>query len=36
MTDLFEDSDLDKDGKLTMQEFVHVLLPPDLDIEGLN
>lgn len=27
---LFESSDEDKDGKLTIKEFVHVLLPPDL------
>jgi Ca2+-binding EF-hand superfamily protein len=30
--DLFDSSDVDKDGKLTLKEFVHVLLPPDLEI----
>ncbi len=30
--DLFNSSDVDHDGKLTLKEFVHVLLPPDLEI----
>ncbi len=26
----FEECDKDKDGKLSFQEFSHILLPPDL------
>lgn len=29
-------SDIDCDGKLGLKEFVHVLLPSDLEIEGLG
>jgi hypothetical protein len=32
----FEDCDKDKDGKLSFHEFSHILLPPDLEIEGLQ
>ena len=35
ISNLFDTSDADKDGRLTLKEFVHVLLPPDLEIEGL-
>jgi hypothetical protein len=31
----FEDNDKDKDGKLNIKEFLHVILPLDLEIEGL-
>lgn len=30
--ELFEDSDKDKDGKLSLQEFANVVLPMDLEI----
>jgi Ca2+-binding EF-hand superfamily protein len=28
----FEDNDKNKDGKLDLREFMHILLPVDLDI----
>ena len=33
--EIFEKCDVDGDEKLTLKEFAHVLLPPDLEIEGL-
>lgn len=30
IVELFEDSDKDKDGRLTLQEFANVILPADL------
>lgn len=36
IVELFEDSDKDRDGRLTMQEFANVILPSDLEIEGLQ
>jgi hypothetical protein len=32
----FDDCDKDKDSKLNFQEFAHIILPQDLDIEGLQ
>ena len=34
--ELFEESDRDKDGKLSLSEFSNVILPADLEIEGLQ
>jgi Ca2+-binding EF-hand superfamily protein len=28
----FEDNDMNKDGRLDLREFMHILLPIDLDI----
>lgn len=36
IVELFEDSDKDRDGRLTLQEFANVILPSDLEIEGLQ
>ena len=33
--EIFQKCDVDCDEKLTLKEFAHVLLPPDLEIEGL-
>lgn len=30
--DLFQESDKDRDGKLSLQEFANVILPSDLEI----
>jgi Ca2+-binding EF-hand superfamily protein len=30
--DLFQESDKDQDGKLSLQEFANVILPSDLEI----
>lgn len=35
ITTVFEDNDKNKDGKLDMREFMHILLPIDLEIEGV-
>jgi Ca2+-binding EF-hand superfamily protein len=34
--ELFEDSDRDGDGRLSLLEFANVILPMDLEIEGLQ
>ena len=34
--DLFEESDKDADGRLSLVEFTNVILPMDLEIEGLQ
>jgi Ca2+-binding EF-hand superfamily protein len=34
--ELFEESDKDGDGRLNLHEFANVILPADLEIEGLQ
>lgn len=34
--ELFAEKDVDKDGKLNLEEFIRILLPSDVSIEGLS
>ena len=36
IVEMFSKKDLDKDNKLNLEEFIRILLPNDVDIEGFN
>ena len=36
VVEMFAEKDVDKDGRLNLEEFIRVLLPSDVSIEGLS
>lgn len=36
LVEMFEARDADKDGKLNLEEFIKILLPADIEIEGMK